>query len=84
VLQFRHCTGEQDITSCFVVYSYCYEDCDVTVNVTRYIFSRQLPIALGTHLQVTKSFGWSGTGDSSIVKNAGAKKKYRYVLCKEG
>jgi hypothetical protein len=65
------------------VYGYCYEGCDVTVNVNKYICLRKLPVALGTHLQVTKSFGWGGTGDGSSVKKAGIR-KYRYVLYKGG
>jgi hypothetical protein len=65
---------------CCVVYGCCYEGCDIAVNVIKCLLSRQLPIALGTYLQVTKSFSWSGTGDSVSVKKADIG-KYRYVIC---
>jgi hypothetical protein len=49
------------------------------VTVVKYLLSRQLPIGLGTHFQVTKSFSSSGTGEGSSGKEPGIR-KYRYVL----
>jgi hypothetical protein len=52
------------------------------VNVVKYLLSRQLPMALVTNFQVTKSFSWSGTEEGTSVKKSGIK-KYRYVLCSD-